>query len=54
MAVQWLRLPANTGDLNSILSWGTKIPHAAWHSQKNKIEKMMITMNVYSLATHSP
>ena len=42
-------------DLDSILSWGTKIPHTAWHGQKNKTEKeKMIMMNVYSLAMHSP
>ena len=36
--VQCLRLHAsNAGGESSIPSWGTKIPHAAWHGQKIKI-----------------
>ena len=38
LAVQWLGLHASTaGDTGFIPGWGTKIPHAARHSQKNKI-----------------
>ena len=34
--VQWLRLHAsNGGGTGSIPGWGTKIPHATWHGQKN-------------------
>jgi len=32
MAVQWLRLPSSAVGAGSIHGWGTKIPHAAWHS----------------------
>ena len=35
LAVQWLRFCAsNAGGMGSIPGGGTKIPHAAWHSQK--------------------
>ena len=35
--VQWLRLhTSKAGDAGSILGWGTKIPHVAWHSEKVK------------------
>ena len=34
LVVQWLRLQASTaGGMGSIPGQGTKIPHAAWHSQ---------------------
>ena len=40
LVVQWLRLCApNTGGAGSVLryrGWGTKTPHAVWHSQKVK------------------
>ena len=37
LAVQWLRVHASTvGGTGSIPGWGTKIPHAAGHSQKKK------------------
>ena len=37
--VQWLRLHAsNAGGPGSIPGWETKIPDAAWYSQKNKKE----------------
>ena len=37
LAVQWLRLCApNAGGMGSIPGQGTKIPHVAWHSLKNK------------------
>ena len=37
LAVQWLGLRASTaGGKDSIPGWGTKILHAAQHSQKNK------------------
>ena len=41
LQVQWLKLCAsNAGDLCLISGWGTKIPHAWWHSQgKKKKEK---------------
>ena len=32
--VQWVKLCASNVDL--IPAWGTRIPHAAWHSQKKK------------------
>ena len=36
LVVQWLRLCASTaGDVGLIPGWGTKIPHAIGHSQKN-------------------
>ena len=35
LVVQWLRPQASTAvHTGSVPSWGTKIPHAAWHSQK--------------------
>ena len=35
LVVQWLRLRvSNAGGVCLIPGWGTKIPHAAWHSQK--------------------
>ena len=35
--VQWFRLCAsNAGGAGLIPSWGAKIPHAAWYSQKIK------------------
>ena len=38
LAVQWLGLRAFTAKgTGSIPGWGTKIPHAAWHGQKIKI-----------------
>jgi hypothetical protein len=37
LVVQWLRLHApNAGDLGSISSQGTKIPHAVWHGWKKR------------------
>ena len=37
LAVQWLRLHApNAGDTGLIPGRGTKMPHAAWRSQKKK------------------
>ena len=37
LVVQWLRLCASmAGGTGLIPGWGTKIPHAAWHSQKKK------------------
>ena len=27
---------SNAGDMGSVSGWSTKIPHAAWHSWKNK------------------
>ena len=37
MKVQWLRLcTSNAGGMGLIPGWGTKIPHAAQHSQKKK------------------
>ena len=38
LVVQWLGCHDSTVG-GSILSWGTKIPQAAWHSQKNKNKK---------------
>ena len=41
--VQWLRLRAsNAGGAGSIPGWGTKIPCAAQHGQKIKINKITI------------
>ena len=43
--VQWLKLcAANAGDVGSIPSWGTKIPHAMSHSLKikNKSTKQVV------------
>ena len=38
LAAQWLRLWAsNSGEVGSIPGWGTKIPHATWHSKKSYI-----------------
>ena len=43
LAVQWLGLCASTeGGTGSIPGWGTKIPHAAWRSQKKKKKECMI------------
>ena len=40
LAIQWLGHQApNTGDTVSIPGQGTKIPHAAWHSQRKKKRK---------------
>ena len=40
LAVQWLRFCAsNAGGMGSIPGGGTKIPHAACHSQKKKLIK---------------
>ena len=40
LAAQWLRLCiSNAGGMSSIPGWGTKIPHAAWCSQKKKKKK---------------
>ena len=37
LVVQWLRLHAsNAGGTGLIPVWGTKVPHAVWHSQKKK------------------
>ena len=36
LAVQWLRPHASiSGGTGSVLGWGTKIPHAAWHGQNS-------------------
>ena len=41
LVVQWLKLfVSNTGDMGPISSQGTKIPHAAWCSQKIKLKKV--------------
>ena len=37
LAVHWLGLCASTAAMGSIPAQGTKIPHAAQHSQKNKM-----------------
>ena len=43
LVAQWLGLHAsNAESTGSILGQGTKIPHAVWHSQKIKINKMTI------------
>ena len=35
LVVQWFRLcTSNGGDMSSVPGWGTKTPHAVWHSQK--------------------
>ena len=43
LVVQWLRLGASTregtGSVLHYRGWGTKTPHAVWHSQKVKITK---------------
>ena len=43
LVVQWLRLCASTregtGSVLQYRGWGTKTPHAVWHSQKVKITK---------------
>ena len=40
LMVQWLSLRVlNAGGVGLIPSWRTKIPHAAWHSQKNFLIK---------------
>ena len=37
LVVQWLGLCASTSEnMGLIPGWGTKIPHAPWHSQKKK------------------
>ena len=46
LAVQWLRFCAPTaGGAGLITGEGTKIPHAAWHSQKKEKEKKEIHLN---------
>ena len=49
--VQWLRLCApNAGGTGWIPGWGTKIPHAAWRSQRKKKKKNKIkTSTLYML-----
>ena len=48
LAIQWLGHQApNTGDTVSIPGQGTKIPHAAWHSQRKKKRKWEEDMNRY-------
>ena len=38
--VQWSRLTAtNARGADSILGWGTKIPHAAWHNHTHTQKK---------------
>ena len=38
--VQWLKLcVSNAGDMGSIPGWGTKIPHAAQGSQRERERK---------------
>ena len=45
---QWLRFHASTAGGSGLMpSWGTKIPHAAWHSQK--IEKKILIKKNNSL-----
>ena len=50
LAIQWLGHQApNTGDTVSIPGQGTKIPHAAWHSQRclvNLISWFVMTLNL--------
>ena len=49
LAVQWLRLHASTaGGAGSIPGRGTKIPHAAWHSQKNEKENSLYNKKTVS------
>ena len=41
LVVQWLRLHVPTaGGMGSILGQGTKIPHASWFGQINKLAIM--------------
>ena len=41
LVVQWFRLCAsNAGDMDLILSWVTRIPHAVWLGQKRKKRKI--------------
>ena len=48
LAVQWLRLCAsNARGASSVPGWGTKIPYAAWHSEKIREKKRK--ENLYSL-----
>ena len=48
LAIRWLGHQApNTGDTVSIPGQGTKIPHAAWHSQRKKKRKWEEDMNRY-------
>ena len=47
LAVQWLRLcTSNASGVGSVPGWGTKIPYAAWHSEKIRKKKKE---NLYSL-----
>ena len=50
LVVQLLRLcPSNAGGVGSIPGWGTKVPHAAWHSQKER-KKYTLKINRYNLS----
>ena len=43
LVVQWLGLCASTSEnMGLIPGWGTKIPHAPWHSQKKKKKEIMM------------
>ena len=51
LVVQWLRLCASAARaVGSIPGRGTKIPHAAWHGQKNKKE---VSHSYYAWDTYS-
>ena len=52
LVVQWLRLStSNAGGKGSTLGWGTKIPCAAWHSQKNLKKHTYINTASFSTTT---
>jgi len=42
LAVQWLILPSNAGDVGLIPGWGATIPHASWPKiPKHEIEAIL-------------
>ena len=50
LVVHLLRLcPSNAGGVGSIPGQGTEIPHAAWHSQKER-KKYTLKINRYNLS----
>ena len=54
--VQWLRLHAsNAGAPGSIPGWGTKIPQAMWHGQRNpQTQNLKPDNNLAVLPTPTP
>ena len=49
LVIQWLGLWASTAKCSCLIpGWRTKIPHAAWHHQKNKQTKNLCLLGSWS------